>query len=143
MLYALEKVADASKGKNTEEQKVITNFSETIDNQLIKPLLLLPLVENAFKHVAGGASEISIAAEVVNHVLYFNISNPFEPVSPNNPVREVGGIGLTNIRRRLELLYAGRYALHIEQKEQQFSVALQLTLTPQPSGVVHQKAITI
>lgn len=113
------------------------NFTEQIDhpNQPIAPLLLLPFIENAFKH---GASEnrflthIDIQLAVRNGQLTFYIKNDKEP--ENSPSKD--GLGLANVQRQLELLYPNAYQLNIENQSNTFKVHLQINLTAVLSPVV-------
>lgn len=98
------------------------------NGQAIAPLLLLPLVENAFKHGVGKQAE--------NAWLHSTLTlNPTEveiTVENNKPAvclaGQKGGIGLSNLRKRLELLYPGLHRLHIEEQPTRFSVTLQISL---------------
>ncbi|MFN0034945.1 MAG: sensor histidine kinase [Saprospiraceae bacterium] len=112
-----------------DEGRLVVRMDVDLDNpkQQIAPLLLLPLVENAFKH---GASEqrdearISISVVLKNNVLEAKIENSKPPGKPEN----APGIGLQNLRRQLELLYPERHELEIAEGERAFSVRLNLLL---------------
>lgn len=96
----------------------------------IPPLLLIPLVENAFKHgihneVKKGWINISLSAQ--ENVLRFHISNSVPSDSEN---KDKDGLGLMNIKRRLELLYEKRHHLEIEKKEDTFTVRMEINLNP-------------
>ena len=93
----------------------------------IAPMILLPFVENAFKHCNKQAASpgISILLEAVPGSLVFSGRN-FIITDEKQVKDETGGIGLQNIRRRLELLYPGKYKLDIEQKNNEFIVNLNL-----------------
>jgi LytS/YehU family sensor histidine kinase len=73
-----------------------------VGDKLIEPMLLLPLVENVFKH---GLTHIAICLEVRDRQLVLRTRNSLRKV----PVGGAGGIGLQNLRRRLQLLYAGKH----------------------------------
>ncbi len=92
-----------------------------VGDKLIEPMLLLPLVENVFKH---GLTHIAICLEVRDRQLVLRTRNSLRKV----PVGGAGGIGLQNLRRRLQLLYAGKHALALEEKEGMFHVSLVLEL---------------
>jgi two-component system, LytTR family, sensor kinase len=90
------------------------NTSGMLDNRYIEPMLLIPLVENAFKHGIGlvGQPEIGIdiRAEEEDR-LSMTVRNKYNPLiggSDNRPT----GIGLKNLRKRLELIYPGQYELN-------------------------------
>ena len=79
---------------------------------MIAPLLLLPFVENSFKHGAGsttGEAKIYIDIALADNQLRFSVRNTVDTQA--SPSIEKGGIGLKNVQRQLELLYSGRYSL--------------------------------
>lgn len=99
------------------------------DGLVIAPLLLVPFVENAFKHGIryGRPSTIRIEARVEGHALFFRTSNTIHS-EPNRPHENGAGVGLDNTRRRLQLLYPEKHRLEIKRGEALFSVNLQLQL---------------
>lgn len=106
------------------------NYSHDIEDkqQAIPPLILIPLIENAFKH---GASEtrkdpfVDIHLSVSNRQLSFVVKNSVEDPGATQNVRE--NIGLSNLRRQLELLYTD-YDLSLEQKNLIFTAILKINL---------------
>jgi LytS/YehU family sensor histidine kinase len=105
------------------------SFTKQIDNPSapIAPLILLPFVENAFKHGASESREqsvIKIYLSLKSGKLEFNIQNTVHKKTNEQQSRH---IGLTNIRRQLELLYP-HHSLQIEGKNTEFIVTLELTL---------------
>ena len=92
-----------------------------VGDKLIEPMLLLPLVENVFKH---GLTHLAICLEVHDRQLVLRTRNSLRKV----PVGGTGGIGLQNLRRRLQLLYPGKHVLSLEEKEGMFHVSLTLAL---------------
>jgi len=98
-------------------------YSGDIGGKSISPLLLLPFIENAFKHgIEDDAGWITIDIKVINDVLYMKVENSFNV--PDNPKKP--GLGLANVRKRLELAYPGKYELLIKQIEGIYSVNLTL-----------------
>ncbi|RYY58790.1 MAG: two-component system sensor protein [Chitinophagaceae bacterium] len=96
-------------------------------NALIAPLLLLPFVENAFKHGASRMIErpwISLRAEVTDNKLTMVMVNGFDPEAP----QEQGGIGIENVKKRLQLLYPGKHTLQLRGEEELFYVNLMIDL---------------
>lgn len=86
-----------------------------IDRVRIAPLLLLPFVENSFKHgVSGklGSSWITIFMEIRENKLLFKVENS-QPTSIKDETGYTQGIGLKNVKRRLELIYKDQYELKI------------------------------
>ena len=97
--------------RSTDKVKIITQIPDLLTNAPIAPMLLLPFVENAFKHGvdATASSEISISLNQEGNVLHLHVlNNVFEK---NSESIHEGGIGLTNTRRRLQLLYPQEHLL--------------------------------
>ncbi len=94
----------------------------------IAPLLLIPFVENAFKHGPAkeeGASLITINVDTQNSILYFSVENSYSH-QDNDPSIQ-SGIGLENIKKRLDILYPDRHTLNIE-KDTTFKISLMIEL---------------
>jgi two-component system sensor histidine kinase AlgZ len=108
--------------------EISQKFSGDLEDKLIAPMLFQPFVENAFKH---GTSEqvgrvwIDIELSVKNDQLFFRVINSVD-WSPGP--RQPGGIGINNTRRRLELLYPGRYSLQQDKGEEVYVVTLTIDL---------------
>ncbi|WP_323757030.1 sensor histidine kinase [Roseivirga sp.] len=96
-----------------------------VSEKHIAPLILFPFVENAFKHGAqlNNADAIQISLKI-NDDLVYQVRNEF--VGSNNKQQKdrVGGIGLGNIRRRLELIYPSGFGLEVAQTAQHFNIKL-------------------
>lgn len=113
------------------QRKLDFNYSveHLAPNLKIAPLLLIPFVENAFKHGPAkeeGQSSIDIQMETQQRILYFSVENSYQKFTKDIPnIRS--GIGLENIKKRLELLYPGQYTLEISQEET-FKVSLMIEL---------------
>lgn len=104
---------------------LVVNYIENIDkeSQQIEPMLLLPFVENAFKHGVqlDGVLRVDIKVELSNNDLNFYITNSAQ--EKNN---STSGIGLQNIQKRLEMLYPKKFTLVSEFKENQYKVQLHI-----------------
>ncbi|MCR8560535.1 histidine kinase [Mucilaginibacter sp. BJC16-A38] len=97
----------------------------------IAPFILMTFVENAFKHISrhfDKANWISIKLEIVDFQLNLFVANSTDPIETRQVVT-YGGIGLQNVKRRLDLVYPGQYKLDIKNEPGIFEVKLQLTLT--------------
>ncbi|WP_400079274.1 sensor histidine kinase [Winogradskyella sp. R77965] len=103
------------------------NFSETHCSEPVEiaPMLFLPFVENSFKHgkIKNGTLTIDISFKCNKNSIYFNIKNSHSKSSSKKP-----GIGLENIKKRLELLYKNQYSLNIIENNNLFEVELKLSL---------------
>lgn len=92
----------------------------------IAPLLFMPFIENAFKFSSRDDNRINhirINLQQRGNTLYFRCMNSFDEID-----QPIGGIGLTNVARRLELLYKDRHTLHIEKERGIYAIELNLML---------------
>ncbi|GAB3907725.1 histidine kinase [Larkinella knui] len=102
--------------------------SGPVERKLISPLVLLPFVENAFKHSLSHELHkawVTITIKVTGYHLFFNVENSIAQVNTAQPHQ---GIGLMNVSKRLALSYPGRHELQIKQEENTFSVNLKIQL---------------
>jgi two-component system, LytTR family, sensor kinase len=97
----------------------------------IPPMLLIPFVENAFKHGISlrEPSHVKISLEVRAHTLYFDVNNSKHQKQENDPEKNKSGIGLSNVKQRLQLLYPAKHNLIIHETGKEFFVHLTLQLT--------------
>ncbi len=107
------------------------NIDTGMKGFLIEPLLLIPFIENSFKHLStfneGKANEIKIELFKQKGELIFTIKNTTEG-KQENAIGQNSGIGLTNVKRRLELLYPQKHKLIIEKGNEYFDVQLKLKI---------------
>ena len=96
---------------------------------VIPPMLLTPFVENAFKHgrISEDQAGILMNLHINENRLTFDISNQVNPHSKVK-VEKGDGLGLVNVRRRLDLLFPGKYSLQIFENKKEFTVKLELKL---------------
>ena len=109
--------------------EVAVDMKDEIRGFQIVPLLLIPFVENAFKHISNHQNErnfVHVELSRNNGTFSFSVENSKEV--PNEKTLIPGGIGLSNVRRRLELLYPDKHNLQIENNENTFKVQLKLRL---------------
>jgi two-component system LytT family sensor kinase len=126
-------------GKNV---KISACFENIESGYNIEPMLLIPFVENAFKHGTGFVSinktvgsdlvlynvaEINIKLTVQKGVLKFFVQNRYNESAPVT-MDKTSGIGLNNVKRRLNLLYNKTHTLDIVKKDDWFTVTLQLNM---------------
>jgi len=92
-------------------------------------MLFIPFVENAFKHGSKKTKNpcIEIQISIEGDTVTFWCTNYYQQ-SETTHKDTTGGIGLTNVKRRLELIYANRYKLEIAQIEEKYWVRLQVSL---------------
>ena len=103
--------------------KIIFKTNDFSDEIQVAPMLLIPFVENAFKHgsLIDGFLQIEIDTMVSNDQLNFSIRNT---VLNQESINNTGGIGLDNIRKRLDINYKENYSLEIETKNNWYIVNL-------------------
>lgn len=96
----------------------------------ISPMLLLPLVENAFKHGQSSAGyTVKITASVASgKFLHFEVENTVSRRKTEKVHQDGKGIGLMNVKRRLELIYPHRHLFHIKREDDKFTVDLKIQL---------------
>ncbi len=95
------------------------------DGRYIAPMLLIPFVENAFKHgdKSGTRPGIWIRLTIESNRIVFEVKNRIRKINSVS-IDKIGGIGLNNIRRRLELLYPQKHSLEIIPEDTMFSIKL-------------------
>ncbi len=102
------------------------NIAEQGCNHVIAPMLLIPFVENAFKHGihAHEPSWIKIKLTCDENNIRFEVSNSIHTATENDPEKDHSGIGLGNVRERLHLFYENRHQLQIESDRKEFKAVL-------------------
>jgi LytS/YehU family sensor histidine kinase len=111
----------------SDKVKIQFNIEGDIDNARITPLILITFLENAFKHgVTNTAKEswIAINLNCAGNKLSFSVANS-KPPTPRTD--EKSGIGLQNVKRRLELSYPGKYHLSMTDMPAEYRVQLDLS----------------
>ncbi len=97
-------------------------------DQEIPPMLLLPLIENAFKHgIKSGVQKpyVHINLEEKNNVLFFQITNNFLRKNDNN---DYSGIGLENVKKRLDILFFKKHDFKMTTQNTKFNISLNIEL---------------
>ncbi|HEU5145803.1 MAG TPA: histidine kinase [Chryseosolibacter sp.] len=114
--------------RKDENYTIIVRAADDLKGFYICPLLLIPFVENAFKHVSNFAkhNEIRIEMSRMEGRFILSVFNTKDD-RPTNSVRK--GIGLNNVKRRLELLYRDKHELTIDDRPDSFEVKLVLHFT--------------
>lgn len=114
-----------------------------IENKQIAPLLLLPLVENAFKHGTSRQLEqcwISFDLEVQGNEMRCKLLNSRDAEDSGQGAAP-GGLGLQNVKKRLDYLYHGKHRLEIIEEEEVFIVNLGLQLTEAPPSIISGQVV--
>ena len=127
----LKDYIDLQKLRKEENFFIDFTSSPAISGFLIEPLLLMPFVENSFKHISHFGKErpnkVDIDLSKKDNFFHFKINNTTDESYSKELVNN-GGIGLANVKRRLELLYPGKHTLSVDKKESVFSVELKIML---------------
>ena len=102
------------------------NIQGEIDGQKVVPLILISFVENAFKHGVANDHNDPIKINIIANqkILHFSVSNKKSKANKD----AVGGVGLNNVERRLQLLYPDRYKLNIVNSATHYTTELMLDL---------------
>ncbi len=109
-------------------------------NCMIAPLLMIPFVENSFKHGASmmrGKQWMHFIININENDLELNLSNSKPPQT--NSAKNKNGIGLLNVQKRLALLYPNKHQLQINSTDNTFSVYLKIELQKQPLLITKEK----
>jgi len=109
---------------------ISTEIGEQLTALEITPMLLIPFVENAFKHGISlqFPSHIKITLQTKGNTLYFDVHNSIHLKADGDPEKLNSGIGLQNVKQRLSLLYPKKHELIIRESAKEFFVHLTLTL---------------
>lgn len=118
----LQNFIELQKVRSSRRLQLDVHFDEALHNEQVYPLLFLPLVENAFKY-AGGDFNIHICMKKQDDEISFRVENS---IPDKLSFEAKGGIGLDNLKRRLELLYPGKHSFTAQVKENSFLAELKL-----------------
>lgn len=107
-----------------------TQIDEQLNNLQITPMLLIPFVENAFKHGISlqQPSHIKVTLQTKENTLYFDVHNSIHIKPDNDPEKLKSGIGLINVKQRLALLYPNKHELIIRESAKEFFIHLTIQL---------------
>lgn len=110
-------------------KKIDISFESNVENETLQvmPLLFIILLENAFKHGVENLRKdafVNIQLNATNHSITFNITNNFDPEEANHSP----GIGIQNLKRRLELAYPKKHKLIFNQDDNLFNATLSISL---------------
>jgi len=129
----LSNYIDLEKIRYDKELELSISFTGNISGKQIHPLLLLPLLENSFKHGMSQQLEqkwISLELHVEKNNLYFKLANSKDPDEIKDTIPgKTKGIGLENVKRRLNLLYPGKHKMQVTDDAEMFLVSIELQIT--------------
>jgi two-component system, LytTR family, sensor kinase len=125
----LQNYVELQKMRFADYVKVDFEVGQYQANKAIEPMLLIPFIENAFKHGVGMIENPKIEIKLQNegNMLNFVVINKYQ-AGKEEAKDNASGIGLQNIKRRLELLYPEKYSLEINQNNDKFESKLIIEL---------------
>lgn len=117
-----------------QELEISRDVAGDLDGKLIIPLLLLPLIENAFKHGTSMQLDkkwIRLNIDVIGNTMHFILANSRDPDLQNQAVKgKTKGVGIHNVQRRLELIYPNQHTFSVSRYTDRFVVTLDIELDP-------------
>lgn len=113
----------------TGNVSICLDVPEVLPDSMLPPLLLVIFVENAFKHGISYRTKsfVEISLQPHGDRLLFSCRNSRPEIKHDENMK--GGVGLSNVRRRLDLLFPGNYTLDIKEQEDTYTVHLDIPLT--------------
>jgi len=114
--------------RKPENLSIQLEISDEVRGITVAPLVFIAFIENSFKYVSNyddKLNEVRISLALSNKQLFFKTLNTKEKMNGRKAI-DHGGIGIANVKRRLELLYPGKHALAIQNTERSFEVTLNL-----------------
>lgn len=114
--------------QSSDKIRIDTHLEEGDCNHEVAPMLLIPFVENAFKHGISlrRPSWIKVTLTCTPKQLFFDVYNSIHPATEVDPEKENSGVGLENVQQRLALLYKDRHELTIHQSATEYFIHLTL-----------------
>jgi two-component system LytT family sensor kinase len=129
-LYYIENYIALEKLRYESRLDISLNVYSNVEGIMIAPLMILPFVENCFKHgVSKQISESWIRIDIAYNkpTLTIKVENSRNPDEASE-MKPVSGIGLQNVKKRLELIYPDRHQLEIHDEEESYLIVLKLDL---------------
>lgn len=129
----MENYLELEKLRHGEKADVHLHVQGEPGEMRVPPLLFIPFLENSFKHGLARSMDkgfVEVVLMIEPDEIHFSITNSKPAQLPHPEAARFGGIGLNNVRKRLDLLYPNAYDLQIENEPLTFRVNLQLKLPP-------------
>ena len=124
-LNHLNNFIELQKLRVSDQLKLELSWPDHQQQLLIYPLLILPLVENAFKYVGGPQPFIRISIRYENNCLSIEVINSIPEMAGSH---NKGGIGLTNLQKRLNLLYPDKHKFQTEKTNAHYKAGLKVCI---------------
>ncbi len=131
-IHYIRNYLDLEKLRHGDKVDIQFELSGHVSDQMIAPLMFIPFIENSFKHgltnqISKGYVQIKMMVEGQKIDFYIENSKP-DALPHQNHHRRSGGIGLVNVRRRLDILYPGNYELTVHDNPKSYAVNLHIDL---------------
>ncbi|MFZ1704562.1 MAG: histidine kinase [Saprospiraceae bacterium] len=117
--------------RHGSKMDIVLNIGGQVKDQKVAPLLLMPFIENSFKHGINNQLNkgfVKLDLMLKDGILSMDLTNSKAPSVPKIRDKKSGGIGLANVKRRLQILYPKSHILNIEESPFDYKIQLQLTL---------------
>ena len=125
----LRDYVDLQKLRKDENYTVAFDCSPDVKGFRIEPLLLIPFVENAFKHISHKSNKTNfVNVEMIKNNGHFQFTVENSKDSNSHTTEKHGGIGLQNVKRRLELIYPGKHELEIKDEPDTYKIQFKLKI---------------
>lgn len=131
-IMLLENYISLEKLRYGDHLDISFNVTGETDGKEIAPMLILPFVENSFKHGVSGETDqawVGISISLKETLLTLKVENSKSSEITKDEQQYKEGIGLTNVKRRLDLIYSGDYDLKIMDDDDSYLVVLKLELS--------------
>ncbi len=146
-LAYIESFIELENLRQNENFELEIDIAKPIDEGLlVAPFILIPFIENAFKHIAADANDrrwMHLNIKIENNVMYFKLGNATDFNVKNSFADKdtYGGLGLKNVRRRLDILYPNGHSLEIKRAQDIYMVKLSLELECIPEGAIKKTSV--
>lgn len=131
----LQNYLDLERLRQRKGIEIKLDVTGNVSDQMVAPLMLIPFLENSFKHGVNANIKdgfVHARLRIEQRVIHFELENSKGSVMPSqvHGNRPSGGIGLVNVRRRLQLLYPNAHKLSVRETPSTYEVTLELDLNP-------------
>ncbi|MCZ2102465.1 MAG: histidine kinase [Chitinophagales bacterium] len=127
----MQNYLELEKLRHGDKVNIHLDIQGDADKNKIAPLLLIPFLENAFKHGIKDATSpgfVNMDIQILDRQLMMKIENSRLPSIPKSIDKRTGGIGLINVKRRMDILYPNHHSLNIQETPNTYLVELHLNL---------------
>ena len=125
----LKNYVELQKIRFEEDVDIRLNIEGQANAQVIEPMLMIPFVENAFKHGISYLNQSFISIELNSNENFLNFKTTNSISTDLVEKEKSSGIGLENVRKRLDLLYPQKHKLQTFKSENSFTIKLQIQLS--------------